>query len=263
MSATLSLRLDYGRALLGDEPGAREVAEILARPCLAALERVSGRCKNRWSRHAPASAETIRTYLLDERFDAVSFDTRRGAELVASAEIETTPWLQRSVSPAIRLQSYLVIPYVDRELDALLAGACALAAALRTGAGFLALEPDYRSSRRAVLGSFRPKSRDGLSQSRQIARRARHWKSDYIATQVASIEWGTFLGAGHLAQLDLDTLRASDAFARVVVVTPDLVFLQLTADPRDDLSGEVEARLARARDVLSPVLMDLRDVNLD
>lgn len=42
-----------------------------------------------------------------------------------------------------------------------------------------------------------------------------------------------------------------------------MAFLQVTEDPLDDLSGELERRLPPAREALRPLLMDIGDVNLE
>ncbi|MDQ3363941.1 MAG: hypothetical protein M3680_00715 [Myxococcota bacterium] len=84
-----------------------------------------------------------------------------------------------------------------------------------------------------------------------------------MATQLATIEWGTFLGPGHVARVDVVKLRDSRAFERVVEVSPSLVYLQVTADPRDDLTGELETKLPEARAALDIVQMDISDVTLE
>ena len=50
-----------------------------------------------------------------------------------------------------------------------------------------------------------------------------------------------------------------NVFERIVEVTPSLYFLQLTADPVDDLSPEIEERYRRAREALASVLLDTTD----
>lgn len=85
-----------------------------------------------------------------------------------------------------------------------------------------------------------------------------------MLTRLASVEWGTFrpgnLDSGHV---DLAALRTSGAFARVVEIVPGrLAFLQLTDDPIDDLQPEIETKLAVARQVLGPLLVDTSDIEL-
>ncbi len=262
MKCSMAVRLDFGRQLQRDAEASRAVGEILTRPCFAALERISGRRKDRWSKHAKASASLIAEYFADPAFDAVHFDTKRDDELDASAEFESELAGRDPASAETAMQGYIVIPYLDADLDADRSALLALADVMQTGAGFVALEPDYRAAKRA-LSSARPKERSGLSATRRLGRRARSWKSELLATQIATVEWGTFLGAGHLERIDLSKVRGSGAFARVVEVSPQLAFLQVTEDPMDDLSGALEARLPAAREALAPLLMDISDVNLD
>jgi hypothetical protein len=56
-------------------------------------------------------------------------------------------------------------------------------------------------------------------------------------------------------------VQSSGAFDRVVLVSPRLAYLQITKDPADDLRDDFEAKLQAARKVLTPILMDLSDVN--
>lgn len=124
------------------------------------------------------------------------------------------------------------------------------------------MEPSHGLAHRIAAGVSLPKERDGLSSLRRLGRRARDWKSEQLATKVPTLEWGTFLGGAHLAQVDLDRIQASGAFARVVS-TPAMAYLQVTEDPLDDLPGELETRLPKAREALQTLLMDLGDVNLE
>jgi len=71
------------------------------------------------------------------------------------------------------------------------------------------------------------------------------------------VEWGTFLGPRHLARLDLGTVKASGAFARVVELDEGLAYLQVSEDPAEDLTEGFEGKLVAARAVLAPVLMDM------
>jgi hypothetical protein len=263
VSGSITMRLDFGLQLQADAEASRAVGEILTRPCFSALERISGRHKDRWSKHAKPTAKLVAEYLANPAFDAVHFDTKREDELAASAEIESDLAGRETAPAETAMQGYLVIPYVDADLDAVRSSVLDLANVLQVGAGFLALEPDYRAGKRMALSSSRPKERAGLAGTRQLGRFGRLWKRELIATHLATVEWGTLLGAGHLDRIDLAKVRASGAFERVVEVSPRLAFLQVTGDPRDDLSGELEAKLPAARDALAPLLMDISDVNLD
>lgn len=73
----------------------------------------------------------------------------------------------------------------------------------------------------------------------------------------------TLLGPGQVARVSVETLRASGASSRVHEVSPQLAMLQVTADPMDDLIGELEKRLPAVRDVLAPLLVNSNDVTLE
>lgn len=166
---------------------------------------------------------------------------------------------------ATRFYAYLAVPIVGSVEDAVDA-LCELASAVDVAAGFVAVEPSYSRAQEVALGFRVPRERAGLSARRRQERRGRDWHAERIATQAHGIEWGTFLGAGHLAagKLDIGALRASGAFARVIEIAPRrLAFLQLTADPLDDLTDGIEAKLVAARAVLAPIAMDSSDVRLD
>jgi hypothetical protein len=152
---------------------------------------------------------------------------------------------------------------VPEDLDTTIAAVYELADVLNTGAGFVAAEPDHLSAQRVALGGFDLKPRPGLSTRQAIERRGsdRHFRRRH--NEIAGPEWGTFLGAEHLMRLDLELVRASGAFERVVLVSPRLAYLQVTADPADDLRDDFEIKLQAARKALAPILMDLNDVNLD
>jgi uncharacterized membrane protein len=57
-------------------------------------------------------------------------------------------------------------------------------------------------------------------------------------------------------------LRASGAFARVVAVAPQLVYLQVSEDPTEDLTEGFEAKLVAARWALAPLLMDMSAIEM-
>ncbi len=260
---SLAVRLDYGAALVGVPEVARTVAAIFMRPCFAALSRLSARRKDRWSKHAKPSAESIAAYLADATNDAISLDTKRGQELVASAEVENGVGRDAAPIPATRLQAYVAIPYVAGELAAVVVSVCDLAAALQAAAGFIALEPGYGLAHRAAVAASRPKERVGLSEQRFRERRARLRYAGRIENELAGVEWGTLIGAAHLERIDLGELRRSGAFVRVVEVAPKLSYLQVRDNPLDDLTEGFETKLVATRLALAPLLTDVSAISLE
>lgn len=184
MTATFAVRLDAARILQEDPGAAMRIAEILSHPSFASLDRVAGRTKDRWMDRMPRSEETIGTYLAAPQFDAVSFESK-GTELVASAEIETS--LRSRTAGPTTLVGYVVCP-VGASVERFVDDICDLAATFGTGAGFIAVEPSYGQAHRLAVGASRPREREGLSEDRQRARRARDWKSELLATKVAAVE---------------------------------------------------------------------------
>src|SRR5262249_35034935 len=126
-----------------------------------------------------------------------------------------------------------------------------LARIVRAAAGFIALEPKLGFAQEVALGGFRPRERAGVSEQRFRERRGRSWHDDRLATELAGVEWGTFLGPGHLARLDVGQVRAPGAFARVIEITPQLAYLQVSENPTDDLTEGFEAKLQAARHALA------------
>lgn len=267
-SGCLAVRLDYGDALVGAPDAARAVAEVLVRPCFVELSRLSARRKDRWSKHVKPSVDQVAEYLADASNDAISMDTKRGGVLVAGAEVENGVGRDSARVFATRLQAYVAIPFVAAESEAVIAGLCDFAAALHATSGFVTLEPSYGLAHRAAVAASRPKERPGLSEQRFRERRARSRYADRIGTELAGVEWGTFLGRGHLLRVDLGELRRSGAFARIVEVSskegsPKLAFLQISDDPRDDLTDAFEAKLVAARRALAAITMDVSAISLE
>jgi hypothetical protein len=257
---TLTVRFDFATALVQDAERCRRVAAILMHPCFRDLERVSAHMGDRWVQYAPKAADAIIAILQDPKNSAVAFDTKRSKELIAGGEIKNGT---REINQgATRFYGYLAFPVPD-DLDATITALCELAYALDTGAGFVTGEPDYAYAEKVALGGFDPKPRLGLSTHQAIERRGRYQHMWQRHNELAGPEWGTFLGAEHLARLDLEKVRASGAFERVVLVSPRLAYLQITTDPADDLRDDFEGKLQAAREALTPILMDLSDVNRD
>lgn len=260
MAVHLAIRLDYGIVVSQAQETAKRVAEILTRPELGVLRRVSARKLDRWTKHSPATAATIEQYLSDPSNDSATLDNGRSGDLTATAEVESGAHVRTSGPAATRFMTYLAMPYQADQLAEVLAATLDLAAALRIASGFVTVEPTYSLAQRAAIGHSIPRPRTGLSEQRIRERRVRDYKNELNDTKLAGVEWGTFLSAHHLEQLAVTTLRRSGAFDRIVEVTPSLVFLQLTSHPEDDLSPDVEPRLQRAREALSALLLDTGDL---
>jgi hypothetical protein len=225
------------------------------------LERLSAHRGDRWIAQPEKSEARIAEILLDRGNKAAALETKRSRELVASAEIQNGTQ-DRAETPT-RFYAELSFPVSLPDIEATIAAIGDLASALDTGSGFVAVEPDYELAHEVAVAGSKPRARANLSERRRIERRGRDWHYKELATKIAGPEWVTFLGAGHLAHVDLDQIRTTSAFERVAQVSPSLAYLQVTANPLDDLSGELEVRLPRAREALQPLLMDLSDVNLD
>jgi hypothetical protein len=263
VTSTLAIRLDFGQRLIEKRSVSTTVAEVLARPCFAVLDRLSGRRKDRWSKHVKPSSDAIAGYLSDPKLDAAALDNKRGKDPVASAEVENGVGRDNDAASPTRYRATAVLPYVATALEEVVTSACDLGAALDAAAGYIALEASYGLAHEVALGGFRPRERVGLSQQRFRERRGRHHYDDRLVAELAGVEWGTFLGPGHLAKVDLAELRRSGAFARVVEVTPTLAYLQVTEDPLDDLTEGFEQKLIAARRVLAPLLMDVSAMSLE
>jgi hypothetical protein len=259
VTEAFAVRLDYQRAAQADRELAERVAEILCRPSFDALEVVSGRGIKSNSKYVSKSVDAVLGCIRDERYDFVSLQSK-DTELVGCGSLGTTT---PSFLPASALLTCsLAQPVVD-DVVRFLTDVSELAGVLDTSAGFVAIEPTVLRAYKLASGASLPDPREGLSEERRRARRARDWNHQQVGTALPSIEWGTFLGAGHLAQVDIERLRASNAFERVVEISPSLAFLQMTSNPLDDLTGELERRLFGAREILQPLLMDISDVNLE
>ncbi len=260
MSMHIAIRLDHGTTIARSPEVARRIAAAITRPELSILSRVSARKLDRWSKHTPATPESIERYLLDLENDSVALDNGRAGELTATAEIESGINANLKASPLVRYMAYIAVPLESAQFEGVLGAAFDVATAVSATAGFVTTEPTYGLAHRTAIGHSIPMERPGLSDQRIRERRVRDFKNEQLDTRLAGVEWGTFVGAGARRALDLDAVRASGAFYRIVELSPSLAFLQLTAHPEDDLSPAIEVRLAQARAVLAPLLLDTSDL---
>lgn len=256
---SLAVHYDFSAILVDDARRRRRVAELLMSPCFDRLARVSAQRGDRWVDYAPKSVDAIDSILADRRNSELSLDNGRRGEMVASAAMKNGAREGLGEPPH---KAYLAFP-TPVDLEGATVALLALADALDAGAGFIACEPNYDAGQNVALEGGKPRLRPGVSTRRATARRGRHWHYKRRHAELAGPEWGTFLGAAHLARLDIDQVRASGAFVRVELISPRLAYLQVTGDPADDLREDFEARLEAARLALAPILMDLSDVTLD
>jgi hypothetical protein len=251
----LAARLDYGQLILGAPDLAQEVGRVLTRRCFAGLQRVRGRRPNRITRSVPVSADEIARQLLHAANDACTVDSAPRGWTRATAVVENGGGVTHG-RRSMRRMAYLVLPVVRRQLDDVLRGIWDLARLLGAEAGFVAVDTSFERAEEVALGAMRrTRGRDWVSARRYRERQLREHRQDQITTELAGVEWGTFLGVGHLAAVSLDDVRRSGVFTRVELLTPALGYLQVTADPADDLTEQFEAELIAARLVLAPILM--------
>lgn len=249
----LAARIEYGGGIIPNLPTvARDVATILMRPCFAAAGQLSAWRSERLVLPAKPTAERIVGYLSHPANEGIVL----GAPGNPCVEILNGNERARDRLRATSLRAYVVFPLEQKTQEELLRSVCDLARALRAAAGFVAIENRYHQAfQLAVPGSIRPRA--GLSEQRLNERAARGRNAERLGTELAGVEWGTFLGPGHLERIDLDAVRASGAFAGVLRLSDDLAYLQVTHDPMDDVTGVLEAKLPAARRVLAPVRMDI------
>lgn len=262
MEPTLGIHLKFGRHLVDEPLLASSVAEILSRPCFRVLDRLCARVNGHRTHHTEPSALAIARHLTNSFVDGAHLDAKEGREFVALCEVENGARIREMMPPSIRYAVILTIPFVEAEVSDVVTAACDLASCLQAGAGYVALEPRFGWALEIALGRSRPRERPGVSLRRFQERRGRSAYDDRLVTELGGLEWGTFLGGGHLARIDMESVRASGAFARVVQLGPELVYLQVTENAADDLTNELEDRLVAARQILAPVLMPVAHISL-
>lgn len=255
-TAAWAIHFDFGTRLVEDSAAARASAEILCRPCFRGFERLFGYALT-LTRPVPPDVESVVAYLSDPNFDAIYMDANQRSGRGALCELPNG--VETWEKPAVPMQytAAIAIPYVAREIDEVVRAACDLAACLRAVGGYIAIEPEFSWAWDVALGGFSPRDRAGLSRQRRFERDLRPRHQERIATELAVLEWGTFLGPGHLARIDLDVVRRSGAFAEVTQISSSLAYLQVTPNPTDDLTDSFEARRLDAREAVAPLLMTL------
>ena len=94
-------------------------------------------------------------------------------------------------------------------------------------------------------------------------RRMPDLRGEFITESIGGPEWGTILGPGHVARLSLDALRASGAFYEVRELAHGGAFVRLSEDPMDTRSLGIVDMVARGRDVLAPICMNVDDIPIN
>lgn len=260
----LTIALDYPSAPsdVANKAKAAAVAAILMRPCFSALNCLTARKADGDGPRAAPTVVRLAEYILDGSNDTISLESC-GGTLTASAEIQRFAGATGAPEMPRPSSAYFVVPYAAKYLKSLVSSACDLAAALGAVAGYIALEPRYAIAYALASGRGGSLRRSGVSRQRNRERRGRVRHPERKTTELAGVEWGTFLGPGHLRRVDLTALQASGAFARITRLTPALAYLQVTATPGDDLSERFEDHLGPARRALGTLLMDLSPVGED
>lgn len=252
---TIAARFRFPTFLVDDPSAARRVAEVLARPCLARLERVAAKKGDQLVMRTNATASGIAAHLAEHAFEGVVLENAGEGVVVASAEFPNGQHARSWPASPVGCYGYVAVPFVATDTNDVVRAACDLAIALDARSGAITVEPDYHSAQRWALESPRPKERTGLSARRIQERRAHRRFEDDLATRVAGPEWGLFLGPGHLQHLDRRAIAA--AAARVEEVSSSLLYVQASFDPLDDFTDAFDATLDALRGALAPVLMDL------
>jgi hypothetical protein len=254
---SLAVRLDYARPIEMNERGTRILA-ILGQPPLG-LSLVAALTEKARTKYERATESLLSSFVDTASYLDLSFESpATGLEYRAALALRPQRY-DRGPCP-LKFSGVFPLPTNPEPVVSLITQ---LAEALDACAGFVACEPSPGLAHSLAVGSGMPTKRDGLSDERRRARRAHDKWHEQVAAKIATVEWGTFLGPGHLAPVDLEKLRASNAFIRVEAISPSLAFLQLTANPLDDLSGTLEQHISLARGALGPLLIDSRGVNLE
>lgn len=262
MTPTLAIHLKFGRHLVDDPVIASAVAEIVSRPCFRVFDRLAGRVHGKLAHPSEPTVLGIARHLVNSFYDAAYLDAKEERELLAMCEIENGTRIRELMPSSIRYAVKIAMPFVADDLNEVVSAACDLAVCLQAGVGYITLEPLFSLAHQVARGDVRPRERPGVSPRRFRERQERSAYGDQLMTELCGLEWGTFLGPGHLAQIDVEAVRASGVFARVARLSPELAYLQVTEDAADDLTLAFEERLVAAREVLAPVLMPLAGVSV-
>ncbi len=240
---------------------AQDVAAILTRPCFAPAEVLCACREDRQVLQTRPTAEKIAAYLSHPANEAILLRTPGKA----SIEIASGNDRKGKLRPT-SLYAYVVVPFVPSHHETLLKGICDLAVALRAAAGFVAADQSHSLAlMTTLLGPPGARHVFGagieLGEQRRLERVGRWLHAARVGTELAGVEWGTLLGPGHLRKIDLEALRSSGSFATVKHLAQGLAYVQVTNEPMDDITGQLEEKLPAARRALTPLLMDLSEMS--
>jgi hypothetical protein len=260
---SLVTRFDHAFAPGGSPEASQRLAEILMRPCFDLADRVSVMRGDRQTAYKPKRAASIVEYLADPQNDSVILDNGRKGELVAKVRLETGLTGRALVTnrPA-PLISYAVIPLEGVNYSPIIDSCCDMAVALKTINGVVTAEKSFGKAQGFALSIKSDYSEElaaGKTTEARLKERAAHYYfSGEIDEKLAAPEWGLFLSAKHLQHLSLRVLKEAFPFSIIRVLSEgQLVYLQMTDNPRDALAPEFNALLAKAREALRSLLIDV------
>jgi hypothetical protein len=266
MSTSLVCALHHARSVRDDQTAIERAAEILTRPCFAALRRAAIRVGDREMQDQASGPTVLAEMLSDPKAHAVVLDSGRSGELIAKAVMEVGLSYKPDADIPAPMTSYVVVPYDAASSDAALDAFCELAGLVSAAHGMVSAEPSYATAHAAALAG-KPAEEDreryrAMTENRIRYRKAPVFHRKKIDVGIGGPEWGTCLGPKHVAQLSLETLRASGAFFEVRELSYGGAFLRLTKDPMDAQSDRIVELVERARAALAPIALDVSDVNV-
>jgi hypothetical protein len=137
-----------------------------------------------------------------------------------------------------------------------------MAVALKTINGAVTAEKSFGKAQGFALPIKSDNSEElaaGRTTEERLKEHAAHYHfSGEIDEKIAAPEWGLFLSAKHLQHLPLSVLKQASPFSIVKVLSEgQLVYLQMTDNPGDALASQVDALLAKAREALWSLLIDI------
>jgi hypothetical protein len=266
MSGFFVCSLVHATSVRDDATASAKVADVLSRPCFAALKRAAVRTGDRDTKHREPSAEVIRSILAEPKAHALVMDSGRAGDLTALAVVEVgLPYKPDDGFPA-PLKTYVIVPFDAGTEGDMVDACCDLAEAVQVVYGVVSVEPSFGIAQTMALAGRLPEDQRAtyslISDERLRYRRA-SWQHDKsIDIGIGGPEWGTFLGPKHVEKLSVPDLRASGAFAEVRELPHGGVFLQLSRHPGDAQAAEINELVAVGRRGLEPILLNVDGVRI-